>query len=206
MTWIEPKEDWEMGDAPSNGDFNRIEGNIKHIMDLKGVANGLATLNGNKKIPMAELLAGVAGGLATLGSNGKVPQEQLPAAVEIKTIRIPKTSIPVGGNITKTATFDYYHKAAIVVAIASSSLTGFVGAIINASEGISNIPGIFSVTEYSGGDTKTYIGGSSFNGNIFGSKIGFQLSFSNKTVTFALKNDEGSSAYEGGAAVNIIAL
>ena len=115
MAWTEPKKDWKMGDAPSNGDFNRIEGNIKHIMDLKGVANGLATLNGNKKIPMAELLAGVAGGLATLGNNGKVPKIQLPTTVEVKTLADKTTNIAPETTITKTITFEDDHKVAIII-------------------------------------------------------------------------------------------
>jgi hypothetical protein len=185
MVWTEPKEDWKMGDAPSNTDFNRIEKNTKHIFDMIGAV----------------------GGIATLGQDGKVPREQLPAAVEIKTIRIPSTSIPVGGSVSRTVTFDYYHKAAIVGAMNKQDwLLGFVGVVINASEGISDTPGIFSVTEYTGGMTQTYISGNRLNGNIFGDKIGFELSFANKIFTFTLKKVEGSSAADGQADVNIIAL
>jgi hypothetical protein len=49
MTWTEPKEDWKMGDAPSNGDFNRIEKNTKHIFDMIGAVGGIATLDQDGK-------------------------------------------------------------------------------------------------------------------------------------------------------------
>ena len=34
MTWQTPKTNWQAGDIPGAGDFNRIEGNIKHLNGL----------------------------------------------------------------------------------------------------------------------------------------------------------------------------
>ena len=122
-------------------------------------------------------------------------------------IRIPSTSIPAGGSVSRTVTFDYYHKAAIVGAMNKQDwLIGLVGVVNNASEGISYTPGIFSLTEYKRqAITHTYFSGNEFYGTIFGEKIGFELSFANKIFTFTLKS-EGSSAFNGQADVNIIAL
>jgi len=43
MAWQIPKTDWKAGDAPSSGDFNRIEGNIEELNNpLYGVTSGTA--------------------------------------------------------------------------------------------------------------------------------------------------------------------
>ena len=34
MAWQTPKTNWQAGDIPGAGDFNRIEGNIKHLNGL----------------------------------------------------------------------------------------------------------------------------------------------------------------------------
>ena len=93
MTWIEPKDDWKMGDAPSNTDFNRIEKNAKHIFDMIGAV----------------------GGIATLGEDGKVPKIQLPTTVEVKTLVDKTTNIAPETTITKTITFEDDHKVAIII-------------------------------------------------------------------------------------------
>lgn len=93
MAWTEPKDDWKMGDAPSNTDFNRIEKNAKHIFDMIGAV----------------------GGIATLGQDGKVPKIQLPTTVEVKTLADKTTNIAPETTITKTITFEDDHKVAIII-------------------------------------------------------------------------------------------
>ncbi len=93
MAWTEPKDDWKMGDAPSNTDFNRIEKNAKHIFDMIGAV----------------------GGIATLGQDGKVPKIQLPTTVEVKTLVDKTTTIAPETTITKTITFEDDHKVAIII-------------------------------------------------------------------------------------------
>lgn len=52
---------------------------IAAIMETeKAQPLGVATLDGDGKVPAAQLHAGEAGGVASLGSNGKVPVAQLP--------------------------------------------------------------------------------------------------------------------------------
>ena len=48
MAWVNPKTDWKAGDAPSSGDFNRIEENILYMLDEAGKVNTV-----NNKAPDA---------------------------------------------------------------------------------------------------------------------------------------------------------
>ncbi len=63
------KTDWQYGDTPTENDFNRIEQGIKDTSDAvatKGQPNGLAPLDANSKIPIANLpniMSAVHGGL-----------------------------------------------------------------------------------------------------------------------------------------------
>lgn len=54
MTWQNPKIDWKAGDVPSSGDFNRIEGNIKHTLEEAGKVNTVNNVSpdSNKNITL----------------------------------------------------------------------------------------------------------------------------------------------------------
>ncbi len=182
MAWETPKQDWEAGDAPSSGDFNRLEGNTKHLKDLLGVASGIATL----------------------GADGKVPQAQLPTSVEIKTIRVSGESVPANGKLTKTITFDNYHKVVFVGARHKTELIGTFIMLINAGESVTSPAGLSLSVEYDG-TLSPFVGTGSMGGSVFGQDIGFETSFSNKTFTFSFKNSY-SGAQNVSADINIIAL
>lgn len=55
------------------------------IDDLKGGADGLASLGSDGKIPTTQLPAGEAGGVASLDSTGKIPESQIPSLDYIPT-------------------------------------------------------------------------------------------------------------------------
>lgn len=48
-------------------------------LSQRGAADGVATLDGGTKVPVAQLPAGTAGGIASLDAGGKIPNAQLPA-------------------------------------------------------------------------------------------------------------------------------
>lgn len=54
MAWQTPKTNWKAGDVPSSGDFNRIEGNIKHTLEEAGKVNTVNNVSpdSNKNITL----------------------------------------------------------------------------------------------------------------------------------------------------------
>lgn len=54
MSWQEPKTNWKAGDTPNSGDFNRIEGNIKHTLEEAGKVNTVNNVSpdSNKNITL----------------------------------------------------------------------------------------------------------------------------------------------------------
>ncbi|WP_260843338.1 hypothetical protein [Sedimenticola selenatireducens] len=58
--------------------INTLIQRVKSIIAARGVANGVADLDADAKVPNARLRLGSAGGVAGLDGNGKVPIAQLP--------------------------------------------------------------------------------------------------------------------------------
>jgi len=54
MTWENPKTNWKAGDTPTSGDFNRIEENIKYVLEEAGKVNTVNNVlpDSNKNITL----------------------------------------------------------------------------------------------------------------------------------------------------------
>ena len=82
-------------DTPPRATFFRMARAIKAIIAGRGVADGIASLGAEGKVPDAQLGRGLADGVASLGGGGKVPDDQLPPR--------PKSYVPASGVIQSGA-------------------------------------------------------------------------------------------------------
>ena len=65
-------------DRPPRAEFFKLFQRVKTIIAGRGSADGVASLDGRRRVPDAELGRGVAGGVAALDGAGRVPSAQLP--------------------------------------------------------------------------------------------------------------------------------
>ena len=65
-------------DTPPRAEFFKLFQRVKAIIGGRSTADGIASLDANRRVPDAELGRGVAGGVASLDGQGRVPQAQLP--------------------------------------------------------------------------------------------------------------------------------
>ena len=66
------------GAGPPRAEFFKLFQRVKTIIAGRGSADGVASLDGRRRVPDAELGRGVAGGVAALDGAGRVPSAQLP--------------------------------------------------------------------------------------------------------------------------------
>ena len=84
-------------DTPPRGTFLKMAQAIKALIAGRGVANGVASLGADAKVPDAQMGRGVANGVASLGSGGKVPSAQLPSLWTAGDIKVSAVSaVPTG--------------------------------------------------------------------------------------------------------------
>lgn len=67
--------------TPAKGTNNTQIATTSYIDRLVGAVNGVASLDGSGKVPVAQLPAGTANGVAALDGGGKVPLAQLPSSI-----------------------------------------------------------------------------------------------------------------------------
>ena len=65
-------------DRPPRAEFFKLFQRVKTIIAGRGSADGVASLDGRRRVPDAELGRGIAGGVAALDGAGRVPSAQLP--------------------------------------------------------------------------------------------------------------------------------
>ena len=65
-------------DRPPRAEFFKLFQRVKSIIGGRGTIDGVASLDGRRRVPDAELGRGVAGGVAALDASGRVPDAQLP--------------------------------------------------------------------------------------------------------------------------------
>ena len=65
-------------DRPPRAEFFKLFQRVKTVIAGRGTANGVASLDGRRRVPDAELGRGVANGVASLDGSGRVPDAQLP--------------------------------------------------------------------------------------------------------------------------------
>ena len=69
-------------DRPPRAEFFKLFQRVKAIIAARGTADGIASLDGRRRVPDAELGRAVAGGVASLDGTGRVPEAQLPPQPE----------------------------------------------------------------------------------------------------------------------------
>lgn len=91
--------------------------------DQKGVANGVASLDGSGKVPVAELPAGTANGVASLDGTGRVPAGQLPASfgAEVFSANIAAGATIDLPSVLTLGPYQYYRVFLINPEVASGS-------------------------------------------------------------------------------------
>ena len=65
-------------DRPPRAEFFKLFQRVKTVIAGRGTVGGVASLDGRRRVPDAELGRGVAGGVASLDNAGRVPGAQLP--------------------------------------------------------------------------------------------------------------------------------
>ncbi|MER5671178.1 hypothetical protein [Pseudonocardia alni] len=70
------------------------------IENSRGAASGLATLDGNSRVPTTQLPAGQASGVASLDSNSRVPIAQIPTGTTSSTVALGNDSRITGAEQT----------------------------------------------------------------------------------------------------------
>ena len=84
-------------DRPPRAEFFKLFQRVKTVIGARGTANGVASLDGRRRVPDAELGRGVAGGVASLDGTGRVPAAQLPPAPTLPDAVPPGTIAMHGG-------------------------------------------------------------------------------------------------------------
>ena len=77
-------------DRPPRAEFFKLFQRVKTIIAGRGTVDGVASLDGRRRVPDTELGRGVAGGVASLDGSGQVPAAQLPPPPA------PPPAVPVG--------------------------------------------------------------------------------------------------------------
>ena len=77
-------------DRPPRAEFFKLFQRVKTVIAGRGTQDGVASLDGRRRVPDAELGRGVAGGVAALDASGRVPDAQLPPQPE------PAQQVPTG--------------------------------------------------------------------------------------------------------------
>ncbi len=170
MAWENPVTTWGQAGktVPGADDFNRIEKNAKHIFDMIGAVNGIATLD----------------------AGGKVPQAQLPTSVEIASLNISQ-SLAAGANVSKSFTFTNKHDAVLFIAKNGPYRYGAIGIVTDITfpypgGGTSDYISMYLARDGSG------VTSMSCKKGVFGSssdnEVGYAVTYNDKVITFELKN------------------
>ena len=185
--WQTPITTWGQAGktVPGADDFNRIEKNTKHIFDMIGAVNGIATLD----------------------AGGKVPQAQLPTSVEIASLKI-RQDLAAGAYVSKSFTFTNKHDAVLFIAENGPYPYGAIGIVTDITwpypgGGTKDYISMYLARDGSGVTSircKEGVFGSS-NDN----KVGYAVTYNDKVITFELEN-HGATTQTAQADVILIGL
>ena len=65
-------------DRPPRAEFFKLFQRVKTVIGARGTTDGIASLDGRRRVPDTELGRAIAGGVAALDGTGRVPAAQLP--------------------------------------------------------------------------------------------------------------------------------
>lgn len=127
-------------DRPPRAEFFKLFQRIKTVITARGTVNGVASLDGRRRVPDAELGRGVANGVASLDSASRVPQAQLPPPPPPPVAVSPGTISLFAGLLTPSGWFRCTGSA--VSRTAYAALFAAIGTRYGVGDGVTtfNIP------------------------------------------------------------------